>query len=248
MSNFSEYLSQEEQELFEQFLLGQMNAGEEEQFRMKLANDLKFSENFQQFKIMFRTVEEDGLRLMFNEIHTETEEVNHKIKLKRPFQRYQLFIAAAISLLIVIGGGYLFLNKGNSNAALYKKYYSVDPGLPTVMGESNNYEFYVGMVDYKQGKYEVAIEKWNNLLKENRNNDTLNYFLGSAYFAKNNEKEAAPFFEKVTKNEQSSFYNDSQFYLGLIALKEGETQIAKTHFEFSKQVKSDEILKQLKSK
>ncbi len=245
MSNISEYISQEEQEMFEKFLLDQMDSNEKERFKKKLDNDLKLLENFEQFKIMFRAVEEDGLRAKIEEFHSEIEDENTSILPMRYFRKYNYIIAASIALLVAIGGGYLFFGN-NSNKALYKKYYSVDPGLPTVMGESSNYEFYKGMVDYKQGKYNAAIEIWENLLVNKAGNDTLNYFLGAAYLATDNQSKALPFFEQVSTNKQSFFYNDSQFYLGLIALKDGQSQKAKTHFELSKTDKSHEILEQLK--
>ena len=248
MSSISEYISQEEQEMFEKFLLDQMDTNEKEQFKKKLDNDLKLSENFEQFKIMFRAVEEDGLRAKFETFHSEIKEEATTLKPARLFQKYNLIIAASVALLIVVGSAYLYLNITNSNKTLYKKYYSVDPGLPTVMGNNNNYDFYKAMVDYKQGKYDTAIKTWESLLTTKPQNDTLNYFLGAAYFASKNENRAVSFFETVSENKQSYFYDDSQFYLGLIALKEGQQQKAKVHFELSQTDKSNEILEELKTK
>ena len=247
MSKISEYISQEEQEMFEKFLLDQMNPDEKEQFKKKLDNDLKLSENFEQFKIMFRTVEEDGLRAKFETFHTEIKEKTTTVKPVRLFRKYNIIIAASVALLVIIGGSYLLLNNNNSNKAIYKKYYTPDPGLPTVMGRNSNYEFYKAMVDYKLGKYDSAIKTWKSLSAKAPDNDTLNYFLGSAYLANNNANKAIPFFEKVTRNNQSFFYNDSQFYLGLIALKKGQILKAQVHFELSETDKSDEILEQLKT-
>jgi len=246
MNKISEYMSQEEQEMFERFLFGQMDANETELFRTKLSDDPKLSENFELFKTMFRAIEEDGLRSKMEEFHAETEGEKTHITSLRYLQKYNYVIAASIALLVVVGSGYFFLTN-NSNKAFYKKYYSVDPGLPTVMGKSSDYEFYKAMIDYKQGKYEDAIKIWESLLVQKTNNDTLNYFLGAAYLANDNKSKAVSFFDQVISNKESYFYNDSQFYLGLIALDQGELQKAKAHFELSKTDKSHEILEQLKN-
>ena len=241
-------ISQDHQELFERYLLDQMNKSEKESFEAQLTSVPDFKESFEHFKSTVRAIEEAGLRSKLNDYHSEIEGSKHKInRLNSSKKTYSYFVAASVTLILFFVG-YRFFIKPNSNENLYSKYYTVDPGLPTVMGQSGNYDFYKTMVSYKQGKYELAIMEWKTLLAKRPDNDTLNYFLGSAYLAKNNVKSAVPFLKKVVQNKKSFFYEDSQYYLGLIYLKENDIQKAKAHLLLSKNDKSGQILRQLEHK
>mgnify|MGYP000542504601 FL=1 len=153
-------------------------------------------------------------------------------------------IAASIAILI---GGFWFFNKPKSNEALFNKYYIEDRGLETNMGESDNYTFDDAMVDYKQKKYNLAIGKWNILLKNKPENDTLNYFLGVAHLANKNENEAINYLKEVTKATESEFLNEAYFYLGLSYLKMDNTDLAIEYFEKSNSKTSKTIISELKN-
>ena len=122
---------------------------------------------------------------------------------------------------------------------MFLEYFSPDPGLPTVMGNNDNYPFYEAMVDYKEGNYDVAIKKWRGLLVSKPNNDTLNYFLGVAHLANDDSKSAIPYLEKIDVSE-SFFGKDAKHYLGLAHLKSGDIEKAKALLE-----KDSEVIKSL---
>src|SRR5690606_38198090 len=88
--------------------------------------------------------------------------------------------ACTIGLLLA---GILFFFSRTPEEKLFVQFYRPDPGLPTLMGVSDHYEFENAMVSYKMGSYGEAIEGWRQLLKTYPQNDTLNYFIGSAYLA-----------------------------------------------------------------
>lgn len=244
----SENLSQQDQEIFEQFLLDRMSDSEEATFQVRLDSEPEFKRLFEEFKVMFRAIEESGLRSKLNEYHAGIDNDDSKIRKIHPLKyKYRYFIAASVAFLIFLAG-YKFMVRPNSYNNIYDKYYTVDPGLPTVMGETGNYEFYKAMVDYKRGEYDTAIAKWEVLLVKKPDNDTLNYFLGSAYLAKYNMDKAIPFLERVTKDPRSFFYSDSQFFLGLIFVKKKDIQEAKAHLKLSKSEKSNQVLLQLENK
>jgi len=68
------------------------------------------------------------------------------------------------------------------------EYFKPDAGLITSMGGNENYEFYRGMVDYKQGNYKAAISRWKDQLKLKKDNDTLNFYIGVSLMAQENTK------------------------------------------------------------
>ncbi|MGB5555524.1 MAG: tetratricopeptide repeat protein [Flavobacteriaceae bacterium] len=246
MENNPKYISEEQQELFERFLMHEMPVAEQLSFKTRLAEDENLQKSFNEFKVLFDTVEEAGLREKLESLHNaiEQEKKTPVIGLNASKFRFIYRIAASVVILLAIGGFWYF-NRQSAGEKLFYNYYSPDPGLPTVMGNSDNYDFYEAMVDYKHGDYDKAIEKWNKLLAAKPHNDTLNYFLASAQIAKGNENSALNGFTKVIASRKSVFQNEAYFYLGLSYLKKGELPKAKEYLALSNLDLSKELLNQL---
>ena len=242
MDKYENYISQEQQEAFERLLLDQMTAEEKASFMKKLNADSMLKKQFEEFKELFFAVEEAGLRNSMESFHT-TFKAGDRETTATKNKFYWLQIAA--SILIVLSLGVWFFVKPSPNEKLFQHYFTVDPGLPTVMGTTNNYDFYEAMVDYKQGKYDIAIRKWEKLLLENQHNDTVNYFLGSAYLAKGNANKAIGFFKTTLHTDTSIFSKEAHYYLALGALKNNNTEQAIQHLKMVANEKSEELLKKL---
>ncbi|RIV73125.1 tetratricopeptide repeat protein [Flagellimonas aequoris] len=241
--NDSSYISQEHQETFERYLMDQMGDQERSRFLENLEQDAQLMHQFKEFKALFHSVEETALRESMESFHSELESPSEKITKGRDFPIYK--IAAVITVLVAMG--LWFLYQKDPNEKLYQEYFTADPGLPTVMGNSSNYAFYEAMVDYKQGHYKTAISKWQQLWAAKKDNDTLNYFLGSAYLADGEATKAISFFDRVVENEQASFKNEAAFYQGLAHLKNGDPQAALKSLEKAQDEKSRELIKKLKN-
>ncbi|MEE1963981.1 tetratricopeptide repeat protein [Allomuricauda taeanensis] len=240
--NDSPYISQERQETFERYLMDQMDNRERSQFLENLEQDAQLIQQFNEFKALFHNVEEAALREQMESFHTELKSPSKKITKGRTFPIYK--IAAVIAVLVAMGLWLLY--QKDPNEKLYQEYFTADPGLPTVMGNSSNYAFYEAMVDYKRGHYKTAITKWEQLWAEKKDNDTLNYFIGSAYLADGEATKAISYFDRVVENEQASFKNEAAFYQGLAHLKNGDTQAALKSLEKAQDEKSRELIKKLK--
>lgn len=81
---------QRDQEIFESFLLDQMSDSEKATFKAKLEADPNLKDSFEEFKRMFRAVEEANLRSKLNEYHAEIIGNDSKIrKLKPEMYRYR---------------------------------------------------------------------------------------------------------------------------------------------------------------
>jgi predicted Zn-dependent protease len=246
MDKYLKYISQEQQELFERYLMGEMPVAEQLSLNSRLVDDDDLRKSLEEFRALFETVEEDGLRSKLEDIHQsiELEKDTTVRKLNTSKFQFNYRIAASIAILLVIGG-FWFFNRQNPNEKLFNDYYSPDPGLPTVMGSNDNYDFYEAMVDYKQGKYDVAIEKWKKLLSSKPENDTLNYFLGSAYLAIGNEKQSIHHLRLTSKVKSSIFANEVYLFLGMAYLKNSELELAKQNLNLSDEDKAKELLKAL---
>jgi thioredoxin-like negative regulator of GroEL len=112
----------------------------------------------------------------------------------------------------------------NEEAQLFSEAFFPDPGLPTRMSETQNYNFYDAMVDYKMEKYEVALQKWENV-KEGIGADTLQFYQGMALLNLGKNEEAK---SKLSEVPQSSdFKNLADWYLVSLYIKSGKFSEAK---------------------
>lgn len=140
--------------------------------------------------------------------------------------RYWFAVAASILAIIAVGI-YALVKQPPINEQLFTQYATEDPGLPVPMSATDSYVFYDAMVDYKLHQYPKAIEKWNSLHANAPQNDTLNYYLGSAHFNAEQFDLAIPFFEEALASHSLVFSAKSQWYLVLSYLK--TEQYSKIH-------------------
>lgn len=239
MDKYPKYISQEQQETFENYLLGKMGVEQESAFTKKLDESLELNKQFEEFKNLFLAVEEGALRSSLNDFHQGLEE---KPRAENP--KFNVLQIAA-SIAVVLALGIWLLNRPNVNERLYNEHFTPDPGLPTVMGSNDNYAFYEAMVDYKQGHYDIAIRKWEKLREKKPTNDTLNYFLGSAYMANDNIEKSISYLESTLEFDNSIFEDDARFYLALAQLKNDDPEKALFYLKLVSKERSAPLLKKM---
>ncbi|PVW17356.1 tetratricopeptide repeat protein [Marixanthomonas spongiae] len=243
-------ITQAEFEKIERYITNKMSAEEQKQFVDSLSNDPSLQQKVNEVRTLIDGVEASALKDKLDDFHKELPQTHSKVvnkgELIQKPKRSKMPLYAIAAVLVVIFGILWFYNSSDPNEKLFAQHFTPDPGLPTTMSTTNNYTFFDGMVDYKQQNYKTAIEKWKPLLSEKPENDTLNYFLGVAYLAEKNEKEAIEYLREVSKIQSSMFLQESYYYLGLAFLKNGEIEKAKTNFEKSNTKESQTLLKELK--
>lgn len=213
-------ISQQELETFEQFISKQMNVEEKAAFTKKLGSDIALQHKLQTVKLLLVGIKEAALEKKLEEFHNDLTclKKNRIQTSTKNFTLKRWWIAA--SVLVIIGLSWLlFLNRDTTEEKLFASYFQPEPGLISPMSVSDNYLFHRAMVDYKVGDYDAALKTWENLLASKPENDTLNYFVGSAYLMKEKEEMAIAHFEKVIAKENSAFKNDALWYTGLALLK-----------------------------
>lgn len=237
-------ITQEELEHIERYINKNMTFEELAAFDEKLKNNPDFKNQVEDIKTMLLGIETQALKEKLDKFHTELPETNISIDAPSKIRHLNFRkLVAAAAIIIAVGSIWYF--GGNSNTKLYSKYYSPDPGLPTTMSTTDNFTFYDAMVNYKRKDYSLAISKWEPLLKNKPENDTLNYFIGSAYLASGKENQAIPYLETVTHFEESIFKNEAFYYLGLAYLKAENVELAKKNLNFSTIDDSKDILSEL---
>jgi tetratricopeptide (TPR) repeat protein len=239
-------ISQPEFERIESYIFGLMTPEDKNSFEAELQQDQTLRANYEDIKVILREVELSSLKERMEEFHSEMKsEPVIPILPKKDFKWKPLAIAAAVLFLLVISI-WAFLGITPENEKLYMAYYHTDPGMVTAMGSQANYEFDRGMVDYKTEEYRAAITRWEKLLSEKPENDTLNYFLGSAFLAIGDTEQAKSYLEKATQFESGVFQKEASWYLGLTLVKSGNTDEAIKYLQNSGKKEAIEIIAKLK--
>jgi tetratricopeptide (TPR) repeat protein len=246
MNNNKDHLSQELFEAIDRYITGEMTEDERIIFEDRIQADEVLKSNVEEQRDLIRAVEESALLEWFNNIHHRFFGDGKQIGRKGffSFSARMYFLAASIILFLAIGSYFLFFHK-NFNERLYATYFKPDPGLPTVMGTSENFAFYDAMVDYKRGKYEKAIQKWEKQQIQKSENDTLNYFLGVAYLANDNPEKAVLYLEVAVKTKNFIFIDDANYYLGMAFLKKGNIEKSRAYFSLSGSKKAKELINKI---
>jgi len=251
-------MSQEDYEIIEKYFDKTLEGEALKRFEKRMVDDPQWAIAIEEQRVLNKAVEEEAFRTVLDDFHEALPEENVERETRseksfrgvRSLTRYA--IAAAITALLIWGGlTFLKQNKFKAqeqNEQLFATHFQPDPGLPTTMSSSSNFLFFEAMVFYKQGDYEKAITKWNPLLKEKPKNDTLNYFIGVAHLANNNEDEAITFLQWASEHQDSRFLSDIYHYLGLAHLKTGDKERAQIALEKSDLKKSKDLLEELTRK
>lgn len=235
-------ITQELLETAERYINKTMASNEIIAFEKKLQNDPTFKTQFEDIKTLLLGIEEQSLKETLDSFHKDLSSDTLKTNTVKPLFSIQKFAAAAAIIIAI--GSFWFFNQSN-NEKLFDTYFIPDPGLPTTMSETSNFEFYDAMVNYKQGDYKTAISKWETLLISKPQNDTLNYFLGVAHLANKNEETSLKYLNTVTQNPKANFKNEAYYYLGLAYLKTDNVELAKKSLNFSTIDNSKKILLEL---
>lgn len=238
-------ITQELLENIERYHNGTMEPEELKSFKNRLENDEPFKQLVDDVRSLLMGVETQSLKEKLNEFHQELETPS-AVKMIDGKARFLQFRKIATAAIVVIALGSVWFFVGSTNERLFDNHFRPDPGLPTTMGSSENFEFFDAMVDYKQENYGKAINKWLALYERAPQNDTIAYFLGSAYLANGNQKLALEYLEKTVENPQSAFKSDAQYYLGLINLKNGKTEEARKNLLQSHHEGAKTLLDKLK--
>lgn len=204
-----ENISQKEFEHIEAFILNKLPDEDRETFNRELEINANLRKEVEIQRKLILAVEAGEMKTRLNIVH-------QKVTSKKNLNRW-LAIAASVTILIAVG--ILLVNTPDKTNRIFAANVTIDPGLPVPMSATENYTFYDAMVDYKSGKYELAMGKWKPLLLQNPGNDTLNYYIAAALFNEEKYELSIPYFEQVSKLKESFFYGKSEWYLALCFLK-----------------------------
>lgn len=240
-------ISQDILEAIERYLKNTMDANELASFMKEMEQNPVLHQQVEETKILISGVKKAAKKNKLDEFHKDL--TKHNMFNEQDESIFKLnfrTLSIAASILILVGG-FWFFNRTPQNEKLFNQYFEPDRGLATTMSTTDNYNFEDAMLDYKNSKYDLAIKKWEVLLKNKQENDTLNYFLGSAQLANKNEIKAILYYTKVIENRESIFLNEAYYYLGLANLKANNINEAILNFKQNNSPKSEKIISELRN-
>lgn len=215
-------------------------------FAKRIDSDEELHAKVHTVRLLIAGIQENQLSRDLQRFHEEMQVPTEKTEPKKKvFQLKYLLVAASILIIAAIGL-FLYFNTPGKEERLYTQFYKPDSGLISSMSSSDDYTFDRAMIDYKTGHYQAAIHSWDSLLVRKPGNDTLQFFLASAYLATDKYEKAIDYFEKVTSQPGSYFLEDANWYLGLALLKMNKKDSAISHIEKSDHPQKDELLDKLR--
>jgi len=134
----------------------------------------------------------------------------------------KLWKYAAIVAVIIAAAAW-WLARTPVNEQLYAEHFRPDPGLPVAMGATDDPAFADAMVTYKEGKFAEARSMWSQLLQLEPTNDTLRFYIASAWLNEDRAADALPMLEGVAADEASAFRDRARWYLFLARIRTGAT-------------------------
>lgn len=205
----------------EQFLDGELSKDE----LQELVPDMdpqQLERDIAQLRNMRTAVEVAGLRDQLKEVLPKAEAKPAKVRSLVSWRR-ALSLAASILLLLSI---YWFW-PGREEGGLYAKYEYVDPGLPVLMSQSDNYDLYDALSYYSEENYKTAISKLSALQSKGVTNDTISFYLGASQLYEGQVPAAR---ENLTplSTTANSFQERAEWLLVLAALKENDPATARS--------------------
>lgn len=233
-------INQEAQEHIDAYLMGKLDDVALADFETQMRLFPDFRAKVDEQRLVFKSVEEYNLKSSLDEYHKEIKIVSKKKGINMGW------IALAASFIILISVSiWAIMSSGNSSEKVFAANFKPDPGIPTTMGTSSEYDFYYGMVNYKRKEYAEAISRWEPIYGANPENDTVVYFLGVANLANGNGRQAKKYLQMAKKKTESTFYEDAKYYLALSLLKENKIDEAMETLENSSSSANISLLQQL---
>ncbi len=212
-------------ETIEAYLLGTMPAGDRTRLEAEMAEDADLREEVRLQMENTLAIELGGVSRLLKTVAAEQPSHFKDHGAERVDRKRYMKYAAVIA--IVLSGSFWALTRPSKGERLFAEHFTADPGLPTPMSATDDPAFADAMVSYKEGKYAEARAKWSPLLQMEPTNDTLRYYIASAWLAAGDASSAVPLLAGLADEPASAFHARSRWFLFLACVRTGDFDRAK---------------------
>jgi hypothetical protein len=212
------------EEHIDDYILGKLDDSTKTKFDQMLSDNAELSKKLDQHKTLVNAIKSYEFKQKLESVVKEKRS-NDQQKTGRVINLRMLTAIAASILLIAFAVNQMFFTNGNNQM---DQIFFTDPGLPTPMSETDAYDFYDAMVDYKAEKYQLALDKWSNL-NNTVGTDTIQFYQAMAHYNLRNFETVSNILPQIKST--SSFYQKSQWYLIGALIELGDKEKAKVIFD-----------------
>lgn len=213
MEGYREHIDQQLFEQIEAYLLHTMEASERSRFEAAMMADeqLRNEVDLQRKLLAAAQAASFGHEAIHHIPITKSKAPVKKVSFKWWY--------AAAAVLAAVAATWFYQSRTVTPDKLFAGYFHADPGLPVAMSSTSDYGFYDGMVSYKEGNYDKAIEIWTGLKEEGLLTDTLQYYIGVASINKNDFEAALQHLLPVAESKTGEWQQKAVWYLALACIK-----------------------------
>jgi tetratricopeptide (TPR) repeat protein len=243
----------DKEQLLYHYFSNDLNPEQEQQFNELLATDTEFKEQFDFEKdLQFVIRDKEAIDLKSKIIGFE-KNISKDTPVKTlPRNNYRKWAMAA-SIALIVGLGYMGYNSfiGTNYGDLYNSNFQEYPNTVFAITRGETVESIErdGFAAYEAGNYQTAIDNFNKIPAENKQ-EYLDFYLAQSHLSLGQLAEAKQFFNKAISSN-SEFLPEARWYLALISIKEKDKAGAinqlrelTSNFEFNKD-KALELLNEL---
>jgi tetratricopeptide (TPR) repeat protein len=222
-------MDRNKQEIIDEFLMGNLKGKELDAFNAMLKTDRELARELQFQQEVLESIRDESklaLRSTLNDVGSGT---NRKLTIRR-FSRSLQLAAAAIVLMLVVGGSFLFrsvFNATDSPQQLYEEFFEPEYDLMTVRSlTSSNDILHQGMNHFASRDYEKAIASFDEM----PDNMLGKLYTGFSYMHLEDYAQAEQQFRGIIDNGNNMFVDQAAWHLGLCYLASDNKQAAKNVF------------------
>jgi tetratricopeptide (TPR) repeat protein len=178
---------------------------------IELENISNFRSKLKNIYTLFRKWEDTGSAV----IQTQKDKTGF-------FIRHRTLVAASVAFLIVAGAllMYVLKPKTYTNDELFSIYYKPYESDISIRSDNDNVSDLKGAILlYNRNNYQLAYEKFNEIIEQDNDNYLTKYYLGLTCMEMEDFNTAVPLFEDLLLNWQSCYVYHAEWYLALCHLK-----------------------------
>lgn len=231
-------ITEDRYELFDSYLLGRMTGEDKASFEKSLVEDSVFANDFKDFQIITKGLEEAGENKFRQNLNEIDKEIAEPVLLKRSLKIYW---AAAATLTLLVGiATIIYFTQGINTNKLYISYYqhykndlveySRGEGAVTNVKNLTDDQSKIlteAMRAYDKKDYEKTIDLIEDNLIIKNPDPGIVFFLAVSQLELNRVDEAIENLEFLTETTNHKYYEQAQWYLSLAYVKAGYIEKAK---------------------
>ncbi|MGB3466954.1 MAG: hypothetical protein WBA74_16865 [Cyclobacteriaceae bacterium] len=212
---------QEQQELIEKYLNGELTGSDKAAFEEKLSSDDALKESVSLTAELISGLKGAFLRQEIAAIHREEQlktPIGKPEKDSKPVRKiyWTYGIAASIGLLMMVWLGFF---QTTSDEDLFAEYYQEYPNLVSLRNNEAN-SFTEGMKYYTAGQYEKAIPLLESETSASQSENERKFYLSISYLSVGQADKAIDYLQELDTT-QNRFQQQVNWYLGLALLYSG---------------------------